>query len=63
MARLTVYPFRVYDISSDEEKLSRRMGTIDAIAKIHGAKALLERGVEIDKSRLDPGYPGLTPAL
>jgi hypothetical protein len=61
MARVKVYPFRVYDINKDDGVPSRRMGTLNAIEKIHGAKAVMEGEVEINDAQLDPGYTGLTP--
>jgi hypothetical protein len=36
------------------------MGTLERIGKIQGAKPLMDKGIEIDESQLDPNEPGLT---
>lgn len=63
MARVTVYPFDVFDMKEDRYERSPRMGTlkgIQTIAKVSGAKPVLDKGVEIDESQLDPRADGLT---
>lgn len=60
MARVTVYPFKRYDVSSDQSPPTR-YGTLDAIRKMHGAKPIIGKGVEIDEAQLDPDLPGMTP--
>jgi len=36
MAKVTVYNVKVYDISTDEQKISRRMATLEGAAKMQG---------------------------
>jgi len=60
MARLKVYPFEVLNYTPEQSPRSGRFGTLDAIGKLHGAKAIMAKGVEIDESQLDPDFPGMT---
>jgi hypothetical protein len=57
MARVMVYPFERHDISSDQSP-SIRYGTLEAIRRMHGAKPIMNKGVEIDEDELDPDLPG-----
>jgi hypothetical protein len=50
-------------MKEDRYERSPRMGTlkgIQTIAKVSGAKPVLDKGVEIDESQLDPRADGLT---
>jgi hypothetical protein len=60
MATVTVYRFRKYDIASDQNIVSRRMATREAIDANCGV-VIDGTGVEIDDSRLDPMIDGMTP--
>ena len=61
MARVTVYRFTIYDIFSDDNIISKRMGTREGVKKIRGA-VIESTAVDIDEAALDPDLPGLTPA-
>jgi hypothetical protein len=60
MARVTVYRFTIYDIFSDDNIISKRMGTREGVEKIRGA-VIESTAVYIDEASLDPDMPGLTP--
>jgi hypothetical protein len=60
MARVTVYRFTIYDILSDDNIISKRMGTREGIEKICGA-VIQSTAVDIDEAALDPDMLGLTP--
>lgn len=60
MATVTVYRFRFYDQHSGEMKASRRMATREGVTRLRG-EIIESTGVEIDRARLDPGEPDLTP--
>jgi hypothetical protein len=53
----TIYRFTVYDIQSDESRLSRRWGTLIGIKTANG-QPLLETATEADASII--GRDGLT---
>ena len=61
MVSVMVYPFEALNYRPGEGPRSRRMGTSEAISRIHGAKPIMDSGVEIDESQLDPDLPGMTP--
>jgi hypothetical protein len=56
----TVYKFEVYDITTDESRPSRRMATLDAIARARGTP-VEGTGREVETSDLDPAEDGMTP--
>lgn len=60
MDTVTVYMFEIYDQHSGDMKHSRRMATREGVARL-GGKIIAGSGVEIDRWRLDPGEPDLTP--
>ncbi len=60
MARVTVYRFTIYDIFSDDNIISKRMGTREGVEKIRGA-VIESTAVYIEEAALDPDMPGLTP--
>jgi hypothetical protein len=59
MAKVTVYQFTNYDMSSDNMIKSRRWGTREAIAFIK-ANILEETAVQVDDSTLGRQVPGLS---
>ncbi len=52
MASVTVYCWTKYDITTDEQRLSRRMATTEAIARAYGV-AVEGTGREVDVSVLE----------
>ncbi len=52
MTKVTVYRFRLYDISTDENRQSRRWATLKAIERICG-EVLKDTETEVDASVLD----------
>jgi hypothetical protein len=54
MPKVTVYKIKVYDISKDESRVSRRMATEKGAAIMCG-RIILGTGIEIDADRLEPG--------
>ena len=51
---MKVYRFRLYDIASEDFKISARMATHACIKRI-GAELIHRTGLEIDKKDLDAG--------
>ncbi len=58
--KVTIYRFRMYDMSSDEFRFSRRWGTREAIEAIRGAEVQLDTAVQVDASEISSDVPGLT---
>lgn len=59
MPTVTVYRFRVYDITTDESRRSRRWGTLDGIKRAHG-EPLEETATEVDAAVVGQEVEGLT---
>jgi hypothetical protein len=59
MTKVTVYRFTVYDITTDESRLSRRMGMREAIAWAKGS-VVEEASREVDEADLGREVPGMT---
>ena len=59
MSKTLIYRFRLYDIGNDENRISRRWGTLEAIARVHG-EALMDSATEVDLSVVGAEIPGLT---
>jgi hypothetical protein len=59
MAKVTVYRFRVYDVTNDEMKQSTRWGTAERIKEISG-QICLDTATEVDESEVNSDIPGLT---
>ena len=60
MARVTVYRFRVYDVLSDQMRLSRRMATRESINGIARGEVLEKTAVEVEDSAVGTEIPGMT---
>lgn len=60
MATVTVHKWKIYDVTTDECRTSRRMATIDAIEWAHG-EPIEGTAREVDTSELDPAITGMTP--
>jgi hypothetical protein len=56
---VTVYRFKVYDITTDEIRLSRRWGTREGIKAARGAP-LEETATEVDSALVGQEVEGLT---
>jgi hypothetical protein len=54
MPKVRVYKVRVYDVTTDESRVSRRMATEKGAAIMRG-EIIRETGVEIEMDRLEPG--------
>ncbi len=54
MTTVRVYKVKVYDVTTDEFKVSRRMATREGAARMCG-EVLQDTEVEIDASRLERG--------
>lgn len=54
MKKVTVYKVKLYDVTNDETRISRRMATEKGAAIMRGA-ILRETGIEIDADRLEWG--------
>lgn len=50
---VTIYRFSVYDIQNDEQRLSRRWATKDAVERIRSGVAHEETAAEVDPALLD----------
>lgn len=59
MTKVTIYQFKLYDISTDEKKLSRRWGTRKAIESI-GGEVVEDSRVEVDAAVVVSGIDGMT---
>jgi hypothetical protein len=59
VGKVTVYRFRMYDISNDENRLSRRWATREAIERI-GGEVLKNTATEVDCSVLGKEIEGMT---
>ena len=59
MPTLTIFRFRKYNISSDENQISRRWATREAIARI-GGEPFEDTAVEVDASLLGREIDGMT---
>jgi len=60
MAKVTVYPFWVWDQTKGEHVPSTRMGTREGIARIDRSTIIAESPFEIDEALLGREEPGLT---
>jgi hypothetical protein len=54
MPTVRVYKVKVYDVTTDESRVSRRMATEEGAAVMGGA-IIPETGIEIDADRLEAG--------
>lgn len=54
MANVTVYKVQLYDVTTDNFLISRRMATVEG-AEIMGGHILKDTAVEIDSSQLESG--------
>jgi hypothetical protein len=59
MAMVTVYRFTVYDITTDENHVSRRMGTREAIASARGSP-IENTACDVDEAELGQDIVGMT---
>lgn len=59
MPTVTVYRFKIYDITTDESRLSRRWGTLEGIKRAGGAP-LEETATEVDSAAVGQENAGLT---
>ena len=59
MSTVTVYRFKVYDITTDESRLSHRWGTRDGIKRAKG-EPLEETATDIDAAAVGQEVEGLT---
>jgi len=59
MTKITVHRFSVYDVQTDENVVSRRMATLEAITRARG-EAIKGTAFEIDAADLDPDLDGMT---
>ena len=60
MAAVTVYQFRVYDVTSDELRLSRRFATREAIHVIAHGQVLEGTATSVDERAIGADIPGMT---
>ena len=54
MPKVTVYKIKLYDVTTDETRLSRRMATAKG-AEIMGGQIFAETAIEIDVDQLERG--------
>jgi hypothetical protein len=54
MPKVRVYKVKVYDVTTDESRVSRRWATEKGAAKMHG-EIIGESIIEIDADCLEPG--------
>jgi hypothetical protein len=54
MSKVIVYKVKLYDVTTDESRVSRRMATEKGAAKMHG-EIIRATEVEIEADRLEPG--------
>jgi hypothetical protein len=59
MSKIAIYRFSIYDISTDETKISRRWGTLEGIEGVCGTP-LEHTQIEGDASDVGTEVPGLT---
>jgi hypothetical protein len=59
VSEVTVYRFRVYDITTDENRASRRWATRDAIERVRG-EVLEETATAVDPSVVGGEIHGMT---
>jgi hypothetical protein len=57
--KVTIYRFRLYDITADEPHTSRRWATLEAIERIHG-EVLEDTATEVDAAVVSSDIPGMT---
>ena len=60
MAKVKIYRFWVYDIISDERRVSKRWGTLEGIQSNTTGVPMLETEVEVDEKDVASENPGLT---
>jgi len=58
--KVTVHRFRMYDVSADEWRTSRRWGTREGIEAIRGAEVISGTAVQVDPSEVNSGIDGLS---
>jgi hypothetical protein len=56
---VTIYRFTVYDITTDENRLSRRMGTRQAVGRANG-EVIEDTAREVEAPELGREVPGMT---
>jgi hypothetical protein len=59
MNKVTVHRFKIYDISNDEWKVSRRWATQEGIDRVCGER-IDGTATEIDSELVDSEVPGMT---
>lgn len=59
MSKITIYRFRMYDIIHDEQHVSSRWGTREAIEQL-GGEILEDTAMEVEASRVKSEIDGLT---
>jgi hypothetical protein len=59
MGTITVYRFRKYDITNDENRQSHRWATREAVERI-GGEVLQDTATEVDPSALGKEIDGMT---
>lgn len=59
MTKVTIYQFSIYDVNSDEPKISRRWGTVDGIKAV-GGSFFEHTHAEVDGTLVGAEVPGLT---
>jgi len=59
MSKVTVYRFKLYNITTDENLQSRRWATLEAIERIHG-EVLKDTATEVDASAVATDHAGMT---
>jgi hypothetical protein len=59
VSKVTVYRFRVYDITTDENRASRRWATRDAIERVRGG-VLEDTATAVDSSVVGGEIDGMT---
>jgi hypothetical protein len=59
MSTVKIYQFRVFDITNDEMRKSRRWATRERIEWLHG-EVLEDTGVEVDSSLVGRDIEGMT---
>jgi len=59
VSTITIYRFRLYDVSTDESRTSRRWATREAIKGV-GGEVLEDTAIEVDASVLGGEIEGMT---
>jgi uncharacterized protein with FMN-binding domain len=59
MSKVTIYRFKLYNITIDESRESRRWATLEAIERIHG-EVLKDTATQVDASAVATDEAGMT---